>query len=78
MQIELGFRLTLGRFPKSSDARTALTFLENDTAHHEAAQKAGQKLHIPPGDLPVPDAEAAALVDLCLGLFNLSEFIYVD
>ena len=77
-QIELGFQLTLGRFPKSSDAATALTFLEDDTAFHEAAQKAGQKLHIPPGDLPVPDAEAAALADLCLGLFNLSEFIYVD
>ena len=77
-QIELGFRLTLGRFPKSSDAATALTFLEDDTAYHEAARKAGQKLNIPPGDLPVPEAEAAALVDLCLGLFNLSEFIYVD
>lgn len=77
-QIELAFRLTLGRFPGEKDAATALTFLEDDTAHHEAAQKAGEKLHIPSGKLPVSDAEAAALVDLCLGLFNLSEFIYVD
>lgn len=77
-QIELAFRLTLGRFPGARDASTALTFLEDDTGYHKVAQEAGKKLHVPPGKLPVSDAEAAALIDLCLGLFNLSEFVYVD
>jgi hypothetical protein len=61
-QVELVYRRTLAREPSAGELQAAEKFL--------AAQTDRAKVD--------DSAELAALVDLCLAMFNLNEFIYVD
>jgi hypothetical protein len=73
--IELAWRLALGRLPTDSERSKALQMLD-------ALTKTSAQGHIPakmPASLSaLPPARAAALSKLCLSLFNLQEFMYVD
>ncbi|HVX16300.1 MAG TPA: DUF1549 and DUF1553 domain-containing protein [Pirellulales bacterium] len=62
-QIDLLYERTLGRQPTASERSSAAAFLSSTSLRSEAADAA---------------APPAALVELCLAMFNLNEFIYVD
>jgi hypothetical protein len=73
--VERGWRLALGRSPSSEEAQEAHALLES------FLQKTVEPKDWPdlPADLnKIPLARAAALSKLCLSIFNLSEFAYVD
>ncbi|HEX4150012.1 MAG TPA: DUF1549 and DUF1553 domain-containing protein, partial [Pirellulales bacterium] len=78
-QIELVYQRTLGRAPTAHEVRAAEKFLADQAAQLKST--GGESLALPS---PAPSAEsisksdAAALVDLCLAMFNLNEFIYLD
>ena len=78
-QVTLGYQRTLGRRPTADELQTALEFLDAETQRIQSADRKPTDLAIP-DKLPegVTPAEAAALTDLCLALFNLNEFVYVD
>jgi len=61
-QIATAFRLTLGRPPTPRESRELQQFLQTAESRLRNERR----------------AEADALTDLCLVLFNLNEFIYVD
>lgn len=69
----------LGRQPSAGERRAAERFLDQQAEELKRAGRPAASLA-----LPLPPAESgdpyrqAALVDLCLALFNLSEFVYVD
>jgi len=73
--IQRAWRLALGRPPSSGELREALQLLES------LGQKAPDQKEwsdLPPALAKVPLPRAAALTKLCLSIFNLSEFAYVD
>ena len=72
-QIDRAWRIALGRAPTAEESASALRLL------HVLEREKDE----PPGDLPktlqvVPPGHAHALSKLCLALFNLSEFVFVD
>ncbi len=73
--IDRGWRLALGRHPTSEEMREALALLA--TLEHTSAN-AAQLSGVPVEYAALPPARAAALSKLCLALFNLHEFDYVD
>ena len=78
-RISLAYQRTLGRRPNSDELQSALEFLDAETQQIQVANRKPADLaipdHLPDGITP---AEAAALTDLCLALFNLNEFVYLD
>ena len=73
--VDRAWRLTLGRPPTPEEAREGLQLLEDLSR----AGSAGAPLdETPPALAALPPARAAALTKLCLMLFNLNEFIFVD
>jgi hypothetical protein len=78
-QVDRAFHLTLARPPRDLEARLALEFLTSQAELLRDRLRARDRLllpmELPPGSDP---AAAAALVDLCLALFNRNEFLYVD
>jgi hypothetical protein len=78
-QVELAYRLTLGRPPTEAERNLAVQFLDVTS---ERLREAGRE----PGSLPAPDDldppferhHAAALSEFCLALLNVNEFIYID
>ena len=78
-QVDLCYRRTLARAPAEAEKRTALEFLAAETLRLTEQRRPVGELALP-NPLP-PDVDpyaAAALTDLCLAIFNLNEFIYVD
>lgn len=76
---ELAFLRTLGRTPTRDEQQFARAFLSVQVARLKAQARPAAGLALPE-TLPEgadPDA-AAALTGLCLSLFNLNEFVYVD
>jgi hypothetical protein len=74
--IDQAWRLALGRAPRSSETQKALKLLaqlEVNDAAGANPDKAG-----PSALRELPAARASALAKLCLAIFNLSEFVYVD
>ncbi|MBT6498058.1 MAG: DUF1553 domain-containing protein, partial [Planctomycetaceae bacterium] len=72
-QVDRAWRITLGRAPTAEESTSALQLL------HVLEQNKDK----PPGDLPktlesLPPGHAHALSKLCLALFNLSEFAFID
>jgi hypothetical protein len=72
-QIDRAWRIALGRAPTADESASAVGLLQ-------LLERAKDK---PAGDLPktleaVPPGHAHALSKLCLTLFNLSEFVFVD
>lgn len=78
-RVTLAFRRTLGRAPTESERRKATEFLTADIARLKDTQRPAEELALPTG-LPkdVDVVAAAAMTDLCLALFNLNEFVYLD
>jgi hypothetical protein len=77
--VAIAFRRALGREPSSGELATSLSFLDRQEKLLRGEGRPGEKLALPipcPSDAP-PHA-AAALVDLCLALYNASEFVYID
>ena len=65
-QVDTAWRLSLGRRPRESEAREALALVERERAAlEERGEAAGE-------------ARRRALAALCLVIYNLNEFIYID
>jgi hypothetical protein len=73
------FRRTLSRLPTDDELTTAGEFLAEQARRLNKESQTAKQLALP---VPMPDGTdpylAAALTDLCLGLFNLNEFVYID
>jgi hypothetical protein len=76
--IERAYRLALARPPREAEQRAALEFLQAQADHLRDRLRARQRVGVPAGTPDgVDPAEAAALADFCLALFNRNEFLYV-
>ena len=64
-QVELAYRLALGRPPSAPECAAALGFLDEQTRRRWAGPAKGE-------------TRPLALTDLCQVLFGLNEFLYVD
>ena len=72
-QVDRAFKITLGRAPSSEESTSALALLEM------LQQVPAELLEQFPATLQaIPPAQGHALAKLCLVLFNLSEFAFVD
>ncbi len=78
-QVDLAYRLALGRSPRPAEMTMVLAFLDKQTEllHHRL--RARRTVAIPEG-LPAgaDPARAAALADFCLALLNRNAFVHVD
>ena len=73
--VENAWEIALSRPPTEDEKREALALLEALTGER-APGKDG--LEIPPGLAGIGAARASALTELCLTIFNLNEFVYID
>lgn len=64
-QVELGYRLALGRPPSSPERAAAVGFLDEQARRRSTSPARG-------------DPRSMALTDFCQALFGLNEFLYVD
>ena len=72
-QITRAWQIVLGRAPTAQESASALKLLTT------LEQETGDPLeNIPESLKSVPPARAQALSKLCLALFNLSEFAFID
>lgn len=77
-QIEMAFLRVLNRHPEPSELEELSAFVEQQATLLVAESRAGTlAVPIPPTDSVSPH-DAAAMVDLCLAMWNLNEFLYVD
>ncbi len=73
--VDRGWAVALGRKPSETEKAEALALVEKLTVDSSLAPP----LDDPPSDLAkLPPAQAAALAKLCLAIFNLNEFMFVD
>ncbi|MEX0585891.1 MAG: DUF1549 and DUF1553 domain-containing protein [Pirellulales bacterium] len=74
------FRRALGRPPTEEESRQAADFLARQTARLRSDARPASALALPhpPSAGDADPHAAAAMVDLCLAIYNLSEFVYVD
>ncbi len=78
-EVERGYQRALGRAATSAERNAATAFIERQTAELKTAGRKLESLATPLPVVPGIDPhQGAALVDFCLALFNLNEFIYVD
>lgn len=78
-RVTLAYRRVLSRLPSAAEGELGLKFLQRQAA-------AVRSSDLKPADLALPEslpqnvapAEAAALVQFCLAMFNLNEFVYID
>jgi hypothetical protein len=77
-QIDLGYRLALGRPPRPGEVETAQAFLHAQADLLRDRLRSRQPVRLPT-DVPdsIDPAAAAALADFCLALLNRNEFVYV-
>jgi hypothetical protein len=71
-QVERAYRLALCRGPTADELSAGLAFLDRQAAQiiaEDSAREAGQ---------PARNAPRVALAALCLVIYNLNEFVYVD
>lgn len=67
------WQIALGREPTETERSEALAFVESLSTSGSPA------LENPPAELAkLPPAQAATLAKLCLALFNLNEFVFID
>jgi hypothetical protein len=82
-QVERAYLLALGRTPQDTERRESLRFLEEQERRIARESRSALELARPlPAKGGARDgsdgARGAALVDLCLALFNVNEFLYID
>jgi hypothetical protein len=73
--VERGWNLALARPPTPAESRQALKLMDS-LAAHEARPRDWPDLPVALTTFPLP--RAAALVELCLTVFSLNEFAFVD
>jgi hypothetical protein len=73
LQVSRAFKIALGRAPTSEESDSALALLK--TLQRNRTEPL---VDMPPGLKGVAPAQAHALSKLCLTLFNLSEFAFID
>jgi hypothetical protein len=74
--IERAWRIGLGRAPTEDEKAEAVALLDSLSVDDGAAESTEADLPAPLDTLPA--SRAAALTKLCLTLFNLNEFAYID
>ena len=72
--VEAAWDIALARKPSAQESKEALALLEKLTRQARSKLKADSPSEI----ATLEPAVAAGLVQLCLTIFNLSEFIFVD
>jgi len=79
-QVHTAYRRTLGRAPNADEQAIAEQFLRDQAAKLREAQRPIAELALSAGAdaQPGDPISQAALVDFCLALFNLNEFVYLD
>lgn len=78
-RVRLAYRLTLTREPSDEEMRELLDFINDQEKMIAAQQPSAKDLALPvPAPADTPAARAAAWVDVCLALFNCSEFVYLE
>ena len=77
--VNRAYRLTFSRTPNESERKSALEFLNRQSAILADRMTTDKKTPLP-ANLPagVDQPRAAALVDLCHALLNSNEFVYVN
>ena len=73
--VEGAWRLALGRPPSEEEKQQALALMDSLAAQGEWKQMPEE---VPAALAKLAPARAAALAELCLAVFNLSEFLFVD
>lgn len=77
--IAMAYSRTLGREATTDELAVGKKFLEQEAHKLKASGRKAVELALPASLSAETDAyRAAALVDFCLALFNLNEFVYVD
>jgi len=78
-QVDRAYRLTFSRMPTEAERKTALEFLNRQSAILAERMATDDKTPLP-DNLPqgVEKVRAAALVDLCHALLNSNEFVYLN
>jgi hypothetical protein len=78
-RIALGFRRLLSREPNTDELAMSREFLSNELVRQRAEGSSGDEVVV---SLSAPHAvdpyESTALVEFCLAMFNLNEFVYID
>ena len=74
--VERAWQLALGRAPSDRERRDALVLLQPGKAGTDDGHNNGESLPAPLHEIDL--AQAQALTELCLVLFNINEFTYVD
>jgi hypothetical protein len=72
--VEAAWRIALGRKPTAEERTEALALLQNLTAQARSKLKEGASSDI----VALDPAVATGLTQLCLAVFNLNEFVFVD
>ena len=72
------YQRTLGRAPSDREIAAATTFLRTQAALLKDTPDDKLTAPLPPPVEGTSPQEAAAWLDLCLAMFNLNEFIYLD
>jgi hypothetical protein len=73
------YRRTLGRAPQADEIVAGIQFLEAQSARLKAESRMASELALPiPAAERVDAYQAAAVTGLCLAMFNLNEFLYLD
>ena len=73
--VEHAWRITVSRAPSAEEEREALHLLDALSREDTAGNN---EMEIPAGLSSIGRARAAALTQLCLTMFNLNEFVYID
>ena len=73
--VDLAWRISFARAPTAAEAREALELLESASGEG-GWEKAPENL--PKALVGIDPARARALTELCLAVFNLNEFLFVD
>jgi hypothetical protein len=78
-QVDRAYRLTFSRMPTEAERKSALEFLNRQSAILAERMATDEKTPLP-DNLPqgVEKVRAAALVDLCHTLLNSNEFVYLN
>jgi hypothetical protein len=78
-RITLAYRRVLSRLPSADETQLSLAFLKTQTTAVRDSGRKSSDLALPKSlSKDVAPAEAAALVQFCLAMFNLNEFVYID
>ncbi len=78
-QIQSAYQLAFARAASSQESAAWSEFLSEQAELLRSADRAGDSMALPvPSPSDADPFRAAALTDLCLALFNASEFIYLD